>query len=103
MIDRQFNLSISQQTKLLGISRGSVYYLPKPIPERDLDIMERLDQLYLKYSFMRTRMLRDQLHVQGVEIGRKRVKTLIPRAQVQRMGIAALYCKPNTSKKAAGP
>lgn len=46
---------------------------------------------------MGARMLRDQLHGQGVEIGRKRVKTLM-----QRMGIAALYCKPNTSKKQPG-
>jgi putative transposase len=45
-------------------------------------------------------MLLDQLNAQGIEIGRKCVKTLIPRGtQVQRMGIAALYCKPDTSKK----
>ena len=52
MIDRQSQLPIGRQTKLLGISRGSVYYLPKPVSERDLGIMKRLDQLHLKHPFM---------------------------------------------------
>lgn len=78
MIDRESKLSIGQQTQLLGISRGSVYYLPKPVSERDLDLMKRLDRLHLKHPFMGVRQLRDQLHEQGITIGRKHVKTLIP-------------------------
>jgi len=97
MIDRDSKLSIGQQAQLLGISRGSVYYLPKPVSERELDIMKRLDQLHLKHPFMGARMLRDQLQEQGIEIGRKHVKTLM-----KRMGIEAVYCKPNTSKKTPG-
>jgi putative transposase len=97
MIDRDSKLSISRQADLLKISRGSVYYLPKPVSARDLDIMRRLDELHLKHPFMGARMLRDQLHAQGITVGRKRVKTLM-----QRMGIEALYCKPNTSKKQPG-
>lgn len=97
MIDRESKLSIGQQAQLLGISRGSVYYLPKPVLERELDIMKRLDQLHLKHPFMGARMLRDQLQEQGIEIGRKHVKTLM-----NRMGIEAVYCKPNTSKKRQG-
>jgi putative transposase len=54
---------------LLGINRGHVYDLPKPVSERDLDIMKRVDQLHLKHPFMGARMARDQLNVQGVEIG----------------------------------
>lgn len=97
MIDRESKLSITQQAQLLGISRGSLYYLPKPVSERELDIMKRLDQLHLKHPFMGARMLRDQLQEQGIEIGRKHVKTLM-----NRMGIEAVYCKPNTSKKTPG-
>ena len=85
------------QAKLLGISRGSVYYLPKPVSEYDLDIRRRLDELHLKHPFMGARQLRDQLNRQGIQIGRKRVKTLM-----MKMGIEALYCKPNTSKKTPG-
>jgi putative transposase len=94
MIDRDSRLSISRQAELLNISRGSVYYFPKPEPARDLDVMRRLDELHLKHPFMGARMLSDQLHVQGITVGRKRIRTLM-----QRMGIEALYCKPNTSKK----
>jgi putative transposase len=97
MINRESKWSIGQQALLLGISRGSVYYLPKPVSARDLDIMKRLDQLHLKHPFMGARMLRDQLHEQGIKIGRKHVKTLM-----KWMGIEAVYCKPNTSKKTPG-
>ena len=61
MIDRESKLSIGQQAHLLGISRSSVYYLPKPVSERDRDIMRRLDELHLKHPFMGARMLRDKL------------------------------------------
>ena len=97
MIDRESKLPIGRQAKLLGISRGSVYYLPKPVSARDLDIMKRLDKLHLQHPFMGARQLRDQLNRQGIQIGRKRVKTLM-----MKMGIEAVYCKPNTSKKTPG-
>lgn len=97
MIDREFKLSIGRQAQLLGISRGSVYYLPKPLSELDRNTMRRLDELHLKHPFMGARQLRDQLNLQGVKIGRKHVKTLM-----QRMNIEAMYCKPNTSKKMPG-
>jgi len=43
------------------MSRGSVYYLPRPISEADLALMRRLDELHLEHPFMGARMLRDQL------------------------------------------
>ena len=43
MIDREHDLSITKQAEVLQISRGSVYYLPRPVPEADLAIMRRLD------------------------------------------------------------
>jgi putative transposase len=36
MIDRNHSLSLTRQTQLLGISRGSVYYLPRLTSEADL-------------------------------------------------------------------
>lgn len=97
MIDRTEKLSIRRQAQLVGISRGSVYYLPKPVSAADLDLMRRMDELHLKYPFMGARMLRDQLNSQGFSVGRKHVKTLM-----DRMGIEALYRKPGTSKKNPG-
>ena len=47
MIDPANTISpITKQAEVLRISRGSVYYLPRPVPETDLAIMRRLDRLH---------------------------------------------------------
>ena len=97
MIDRSHDLSIVKQAKALGISRGSVYYLPRPLPAADLAIMRRMDELHLEFPFAGSRMLRDLLKQEGIDIGRRHVSTLM-----KRMGLEALYRKPNTSKPAPG-
>ena len=58
MIDRKHDLSVTKQAEVLQISRGSVYYRPRPVPDTDLAIMRRLDQLHLEYPFAGSRMLR---------------------------------------------
>jgi putative transposase len=95
MIDRGHALPVARQASLLGISRGSVYYLPRPVPAADLAVMRRMDELHLEFPFAGSRMLRDLLNKEGVEIGRCHVATL-----TKRMGIEAIYRKPNTSKPA---
>jgi len=97
MIDREHDLSITQQARTLGISRGSVYYLPRPVTGADLAIMRRMDELHLELPFAGSRMLRDLLNRDGIKIGRRHVATLM-----KRMGIEAIYRKPNTSKPAPG-
>jgi putative transposase len=94
MIDRDHRLPVKRQAELLGISRGSVYYQPTPIPEAELALMRRIDRLHLEQPYAGSRMLRDLLRLQGVEVGRRHVATLM-----RRMGIQALYRKPNTSRK----
>jgi putative transposase len=94
MIDRDHRLPISRQAKALGISRGSVYYLPKPTSPVDLVLMRRIDELHLEHPFAGARMLRDLLRQEGRRVGRKHVATLMAR-----MGIEALYRKPNTSRR----
>ena len=44
MIMREHELSITKQAKALRISRGSVYYLPRPVSATDLEIMRLLDR-----------------------------------------------------------
>jgi putative transposase len=97
MIDRQHDLPITKQAKVLHISRGSVYYLPRPVPEADLAIMRRLDRLHLEFPFAGSRMLRGLLAAEGCKIGRRHVKTLM-----RRMGIEALYRRPRTTKPEPG-
>jgi putative transposase len=96
MIDGHHALPISRQAQLAGISRGSVYYVPKSVGAIDLALMRRLDALHLEHPFMGARMLRDQLNREGFTVGRKHVGTLMAR-----MGVA-LYRKPNASKKCPG-
>lgn len=97
MIDRDHALTVTRQANLLAMSRGSVYYLPRSISEADLALMRRLDELHLEHPFMGARMLRDQLHRVGVQVGRRHIGTLM-----QRMGITALAPQPGTSKRAPG-
>jgi putative transposase len=97
MIDRDSELSISQQAKLLGISRGSVYYLPQGVSEAQLALMRQMDELHLQFPFMGARQLCRQLRRLGFEVGRLHVGTLM-----LRMGIRAMAPQPGTSKPAPG-
>src|SRR5271154_6695160 len=97
MIDRGHELALIRQAKLLKLSRSSVYYRPRPASPADLAIMRRIDELHLDYPFAGSRMLRDLLRGEGIAIGRQRVATMM-----KRMGIEAIYRRPNTSKPAPG-
>ncbi|WP_193559555.1 MULTISPECIES: IS3 family transposase [Rhizobium/Agrobacterium group] len=97
MIDREHKLSLVRQAKLLGFSRGSVYYLPRPVSDGDLALMRRIDELHLDYPFAGSRMLQGLLRGEGLETGRLHVATLM-----KKMGIEAIYRRPNTSKPAPG-
>jgi putative transposase len=97
MIDRSHDLSITRQAELLGMSRGSVYYLPRPTSAEDLALMRRIDELHLKHPFMGARQLRRQLDREGVHAGRRHIATLM-----RRMGVEALAPQPGTSKAQPG-
>jgi putative transposase len=97
MITPIHDLPIARQAKIVGVSRGAVYYKVRPVPPEDLAIMRRIDELHLERPFAGSRMLRDMLNREGVAIGRRHVATLM-----KRMGIAAIYRRPNTSKPAPG-
>ncbi|MBW4093736.1 MAG: IS3 family transposase [Proteobacteria bacterium] len=97
MIDRGHALPLARQAELLMLSRSSLYYAPRPVSAADLAIMRRIDALHLDYPFAGSRMLRDLLRGEGVVTGRERVA-----AMMRRMGIEALYRRPNTSKPAPG-
>ena len=58
MIDRTHVLPISRQAKVLNISRGAVYYQPRPVSPKDLRVMRRIDELHLERPFAGARMLR---------------------------------------------
>ena len=92
MIDATHDLSISRQAELLEISHSNVYYLPRATSDADLALMRRIDELHLNYPFGGSRMLRDMLKLEGHQVGREHVRTLMAK-----MGIHAIYREPKTS------
>ena len=111
MIDSAAKLSVSRQAILLGISRGSVYYQPRPVSEADLKLMHRIR---CPAGFCEANAERGQTAHgipicgqpdvagpagvrQGFKVGRLHLATLM-----KRMGVEALYRKANTSKPAPG-
>ncbi len=95
MIIKAHALRVKRQAQLLDISRSNVYYLPMPTSEKDLALMRAIDELHLEYPFLGARQLRKILAREGhPRAGRLHIGTLM-----QKMGITALYRKPNTSKR----
>src|ERR1700729_4315638 len=97
MIGRSHDLPLGRQAELLGLNRSTLYYEPRPVPAAELAIMRRIDELHLDFPCAGSRMLRDLLRGEGVVIGRELVATMM-----RRMGIEAIYRKPNSSKAALG-
>jgi hypothetical protein len=97
MIDPEHDLPISRQAKVLEIIRSTVYYEPRLVSPPDLWLMRQIDELHLNYLFFGSRMLRDMLSHQGIEVGRRHIRTLM-----RKMGIDAIYRRPNTSRSAPG-
>ena len=94
MITRTHALPVVRQCQLLELARSTAYAQPRPVSASDLALMRRIDALHLASPLAGARMLRDRLRREGHRIGRKRVRTVMAR-----MGIEALYRKPNTSQR----
>ena len=94
MIDRTHDLPIVRQCEILRLARSTAYYTPEPTSPADLALMRRIDELHLEHPFAGSRMLRDLLRLEGQPVGRKHVRTLM-----KKMGVEAIYRKPNLSKR----
>lgn len=86
-------LSISKQCQLLGINRSSLYYQPKPIPEFDLMLMNKIDEIYTEFPYYGYRKITAQLKRDGFQVNRKRIARLM-----REMGLKAIVPKRNLSK-----
>ena len=86
-------LSLTRQSRLLNLSRSSLYYRPKGESEETLALMRRIDELFLLYPFYGSRQMVRHLRRDGIRVGRRRVRRLM-----RLMGIAAIYRAPRTSK-----
>ena len=97
MIDRGQELSVTRQANLIGLPRSRLYSLSAPVSDADLAVMQRIDALHLEHPYAGARMRRDRLRREGVKVGRTHVAKLL-----RRMGIAAVYRKPNTCRRHPG-
>jgi putative transposase len=89
-------LSISQQCRLLAVSRSTVYRKPAEVSAEDLVIMALIDRQYLARPYYGSRRMAAWLATQGRRVNRKRVRRLM-----RLLGVVAIYQRPNTSKPAA--
>lgn len=98
MIDPSYSgLSIAQQCLLVSISRASYYYIPRGESNLNLRLMSLIDRQILDTPFYGSRQMTRHLKRQGYCVSRKRIRRLM-----QKMGISAIYQKPNTSKPNSG-
>jgi putative transposase len=88
------DFSVVAQCALLKVPRSTVYYRPKPIGDKTLSLMRRIDEIYTKWPFYGARKMVAELRGEGHGVNRKRVRRLM-----RLMGIEAIYQKPNTSRK----
>jgi putative transposase len=97
MIKRGESLTVQRQCQLLALNRSTVYYKPRAVCPRDLQLMRRIDELHLEHRYYGARRLAQQLRREGAAVGRLHVSSLM-----RRMAITALYRRPRTSLPARG-
>ena len=93
MITPNAELSIARQAKLLGVSRSSIYYRPKPDSTEELDLLKRLDEIFTENPIYGSRRLQVALKREGILVGRRRIRRLM-----KKLGLWAVTPKPNTSR-----
>jgi len=87
---------VTQQCRLLAVSRSSVYRRPTEVSDGDRAIMALIDRQYLERPYYGSRRMAAWLVRQGHAVNRKRVRRLM-----RLIGLVAIYQRPNTSKPAA--
>lgn len=98
MIQRDNWLSLRRQCELLGLNRSGLYYTPaepdKAVAKLDETLMVRIDHWHTRCSYLGSRKIASKLQEEGFPVCRKTVRRLM-----LKMGIYAVYPKPNLSKR----
>jgi putative transposase len=88
-------ISLRHQCELLGVQRSNLYYLPRPMSDENMAIMNLIDHEYLRHPFYGSPKLTESVREAGWIVNHKRIERLM-----QLMGIQAIMPKRNLSKKA---
>lgn len=86
-------LSITQQCKLVRLSRFTFYYTPIGINGGTLAMMHEIDRVFTKHPFFGSRQIVAYLRREGTVVGRHRVRRLMAK-----MGLEAIYKRPRTGQ-----
>lgn len=88
-------ISIRRQCELLDISRSAVYRRPGSMQHKNIKLMNLIDEIYTRRPIFGSRRMRPELWKRhGIRVNRKRIQRLM-----RQMGLAAIYPKPNLSKR----
>ncbi len=90
-------ISVRRQCELVGLNRSSLYYEAAAEGALNLTLKRLMDEQYLRTPFYGRRRMTVWLQRQGYEVNHKRVSR-----SLQKMGLQAIYPKPQTSKKGQG-
>ena len=82
-----------RQCQLLGLNRSTLYYQSKAIDATELELLRRLDELYLEMPVYGSRRMTAQLRREGYAVNRKRVQRLM-----RQLGLQAIYPKPKLTQ-----
>ena len=87
------DLSVRRQCNLVGLASSSYYYHEHPADPSDADVMSRIDRIFTATPFYGVERILVCLRQQGLDIGPKRVRTLM-----RRMELMPIYAKPRLSQ-----
>jgi putative transposase len=87
-------IPITRQCELLGLARASYYHRPEPEDDENLRLLKLIDETHLAHPAFGSRQMTCWLRRQKEPVNRKRVRRLM-----HRMGLVAIYPKPNLSRK----
>ena len=94
MINKEHELSLRKQCKLLTLARSNLYYKPKGESAENLKFMEIIDKQFLKTPWYGSRQMARYMQRQGHKCGRHRIRRLM-----RLMRLVPIYQEPNASKK----
>jgi putative transposase len=87
-------IPLSVQAELLGVSRSSLYYTPRPPLPDEAEIRRRIDEIYTAHPFFGSRRITEELCRQGWHVNRKRIQRCM-----RDMQIAGICPGPNLSRR----
>lgn len=88
------SLSIKRQCTLLALNRASYYMQKKNLTAEDLEVLNKMDEIFTEHPYYGTRRMMHVLRQEGYVMGRKRIRRFY-----QILGIEAIYPKMNLSKR----